>query len=252
MEASTAVAGVAVVTGAASGIGAATVGRLARDGMTVICCDVDDDAGQAVADATGGTYVHLDVADPASWADLVARVDRDDAAVVRAVLNAGILTSRDATPFLDVTVERYEQVRAVNLDGVVLGIRALARLIAAAGGGAIVATASLAGLGPYDTDPIYAATKHGVVGLVRSAAPQLAAIGVRLHAICPGGVDTGLLPAHRKAEIAAAGRPMLTPDAVAEAVAALLDRDEHGLVHTIVHGRGSERYAFRGVPGPRA
>ena len=106
-------------------------------------------------------------------------------------------------------------------------------------------------MGPYDADPIYAATKHGIVGLVRSAAPQLAAIGVRLHAICPGGVDTGLLPSDRKAAISAAGRPMLTPDEVADAIVALLESEEHGLVHTIVHGRGSQPYSFRGVPGPR-
>jgi NAD(P)-dependent dehydrogenase (short-subunit alcohol dehydrogenase family) len=242
---------VAVITGAASGIGAATAGRLARGGMTVIGCDVDDDPGRAVADTTGGTYVHLDVGDPGAWDDLVARLERDDAPVARAVLNAGILTSLDPRPFLDVTVERYERVRAVNLDGIVLGVRALAPLMVRAGGGAIVATASLAGLGPYHDDPIYAATKHGIVGLVRSAAPQLATDGVRLHAICPGGVDTGLLPRDRKAEIAESGRPMLTADAVAEAIVALLESDEHGLVHTIVYGRGPERYDFRGVPGPR-
>jgi NAD(P)-dependent dehydrogenase (short-subunit alcohol dehydrogenase family) len=241
---------VGVVTGAASGIGASTARRLARQGFAVVCCDIDDDAGRAVADDLGGTYVPLDVGDPAAWAALGASLERDGRRVTRALLNAGMLTSVVPLPFLDVTAARYERVRAVNLDGVVLGIRTLAPLIAPHGG-AIVATASLAGLGPYGADPIYAATKHGIVGLVRSAAPQLAAAGVRLHAICPGGVDTGLLPPDRKAAISAEGRPMLDPDEVAEAIVALLDRDEHGLVHTIVHGRGSEPYSFRGVPGPR-
>jgi NAD(P)-dependent dehydrogenase (short-subunit alcohol dehydrogenase family) len=99
---------------------------------------------------------------------------------------------------------------------------------------------------------MYAATKHAVVGFVRSAAPQLAARGVRLHAICPGGVDTGLLDPARKAAIVAAGRPMLDPDEVAAAILELLDRPDAGLVQTIVTGRGAERYEFRGVPGPRA
>ncbi len=241
---------VAVVTGAASGIGAATARRLAGQDFTVLCCDIDDDAGRAVADGMGGTYVSLDVGDAAAWAELEDRLRHDERRVARAVLNAGMLTSVDPQPFLDVTAERYRQVRAVNLDGVVFGIQALAPLMAP-DGGAIVATASLAGLGPYGADPIYAATKHGIVGLVRSAAPQLAATGVRLHAICPGGVDTGLLPPDRKAAISAAGRPMLDPDEVADAIVVMLERYEHGLVQTIVHGRGSQRYSFRGVPGPR-
>ena len=240
----------AVVTGAASGIGAATARRLARDGATVLVCDVVDDAGGAVAAEVGGAYVHLDVGDPRSWDGLLARVG--DARVERALLNAGVLSAAEPTPFLEVPLDRLARVRAVNLDGVLLGVRALAPAMAAAGGGSIVATASLAGLGPYADDPMYAATKHGIVGFVRSVAPQLAAQGVRLHAICPGGVDTGLLGAERKARITAAGRPMLDPTEVAEAVLALLARDDAGVIATIVAGRGAEPYEFRGVPGPRA
>jgi NAD(P)-dependent dehydrogenase (short-subunit alcohol dehydrogenase family) len=241
---------VGLVTGSASGIGEATARRLAREGFGVVCCDIDDDAGRDVARSIGAAYRSLDVGDAAAWAELEAELRLEDGRVTRAVLNAGMLTSVEPLSFLDVTAERYRRVRAVNLDGVVLGIQTVTRLMAPHGG-AIVATASLAGLGPYGADPIYAATKHGIVGLVRSAAPQLAAIGVRLHAICPGGVDTGLLPPDRKAAISAAGRPMLTSDEVAGAIVALLESDEHGLVHTIVRGRGSQRYSFRGVPGPR-
>ncbi|HEV2309252.1 MAG TPA: SDR family oxidoreductase [Acidimicrobiia bacterium] len=241
---------IAVVTGAASGIGAATARRLARDGTTVLVCDVADDTGEAVARDVGGAYVHLDVGGPGSWDGLVQRLA--GSRVTGALLNAGVLTAAEPTPFLDVPVERLARVRAVNLDGVLLGVRALAPLMAAAGGGAIVATSSLAGLGPYEADPMYAATKHGIVGFVRSVAPQLAARGVRLHAICPGGVDTGLLAADRKAEIVAAGRPMLDPAEVADAVAALLGRDDAGVIATIVAGRGAQPYEFRGVPGPRA
>jgi len=240
----------AVVTGAASGIGAATARRLARDGATVLVCDVTDDAGAAVADEIGGRYVHLDVGDAAAWEDLAGELG--DGRVESALLNAGILTAATPRPFLDVPAERLGRVRAVNLDGVLLGVRTLAPLMVGAGGGAIVATASLAGLGPYDDDPMYAATKHAVVGFVRSVAPQLAARGVRLHAICPGGVDTGLLDPARKARIVAAGRPMLDPSEVADAVAALLARDAGGVVATIVAGRGAQPYEFRGVPGPRA
>jgi NAD(P)-dependent dehydrogenase (short-subunit alcohol dehydrogenase family) len=217
----------------------------------VVCCDVADDAGRAVAESVGGTFVHLDVSDAPAWAELVERLASRTGPIASAVLNAGVLTAPEPTDVLDVSWARLERVRGVNLDGVLLGVRALAPLIAAGGGGAVVATASLAGLGPYEQDPMYAATKHAVVGFVRSAAPQLAARGVRLHAICPGGVDTGLLTSEQKARIVADGRPILDPAEVADAVAALLATDRAGLVHTIVAGRGAQPYEFRGVPGPR-
>ena len=247
----TAPADTAVVTGAASGIGAATARRLAASGATVVCCDVADGPGEEVARQVGGRYAHLDVSDPDGWAVLAARLDGESPPLGRVVLNAGMLTSQDPSRFLDVPFERLERVRAVNLDGVLLGVRALGPLLARGGGGAIVATASLAGLGPYADDPMYAATKHAIVGFVRSVAPQLAEEGIRLHALCPGGVDTGLLGAPRKAAIVSSGRPMLDPDEVAVAVLALLASPDAGLVHTIVSGRGAERYEFRGVPGPR-
>jgi NAD(P)-dependent dehydrogenase (short-subunit alcohol dehydrogenase family) len=242
----------AVVTGAASGIGAATARRLADGGARVVVCDVDDAAGGAVADAIGGRFVHLDVGNAAAWAALAASLRSTSGRVERVLLNAGVLTTAAPTPFLDVPVGRLARVRAVNVDGVLLGVHSLAPLLAASGGGAIVATASLAGVGPWADDPMYAATKHAVVGFVRSVAPQLAARGVRLHAICPGGVDTGLLDRGRKAELVAEGRALLDADEVAVAVVDLLDRPEAGLVHTIVVGRGAEPYRFSGVPGPRS
>ena len=241
----------ALVTGGASGIGAATARALRADGADVFVCDVADEAGAAVADALDATFVHLDVGDPDAWEALAARLAQQPGHLRRVHLNAGILSAREATPFLETPVARLNRVRAVNLDGVVLGVHTLAPLMARAGGGAIVATASLAGLGPYADDPMYAATKHAIVGFVRSVALQLARDGVRVHAICPGGVDTGLLDGPRKELAVTSGRSMLDPDDVAAAVMALLAQDETGLVETIVSGRGAQRYEFRGVPGPR-
>ncbi len=238
----------ALVTGAASGIGAATARRLATDGAEVLVCDVADEAGTAVSDAVDGTYVHLDVGDPEAWAALGTRLAGRAGRLRRVHLNAGVLSAPAPTPFLELPAARLDRVRAVNLDGVVLGVHTLAPLMASRGGGAIVATASLAGLGPYADDPMYAATKHAVVGFVRSVAPQLAGHGVRVHAICPGGVDTGLLDRDRKDQIVAAGRPMLDPDDVAAAVMALLAADDAGQVVTIVHGRGVRAYEPRGGP----
>jgi len=97
---------VGVVTGAASGIGASTARRLARQGFAVVCCDINDDAGRGVADGVGATYVSLDVGDAAAWAELAALLQHDGRRVTRAVLNAGMLTSVVPLPFLDLERKR--------------------------------------------------------------------------------------------------------------------------------------------------
>ena len=128
---------------------------------------------------------------------------------------------------------------------------ALAKVMEARGGGSIVATASLAGVGPYYDDPFYAATKHAFVGFVRSAGPQLLERGVRLHAICPAAVQTG---AHRRLHpqrLEEGGRPALDPSEVAVAVAEMLASDDTGFVRTIIHGKGVQDFEFRsGVMPP--
>ncbi len=238
---------VAVVTGGASGIGAASARRLAGDGARVVVVDVDE-RGAAVADEIDGTFSRMDVADPAAWARLASDLGRELGGVDLAHFNAGILTAREPQPFLETPIDRYRTVVGVNLDGVVLGIHTLAPMMMKRGAGAIVATASRAGLIPYGNDPIYAATKHAVVGLVRSVAPQLGRVGVRVHAICPGGVDTPLVEPRVKQQVIGEGRPMLAPAEVADAVADLLATDATGLVQSIEHGRGVQTHDFpRGV-----
>ena len=156
----------ALVTGGASGIGAALVGRLRSEGFDV-----------QVLDLTTG----FDVSAPHDW-DTVDAVDV-------ACLNAGVLGG-PADP-ADLTLEGYRLAVAVNLDGVVLGVRRLARVMEP--GGRIVCTASLAGLTAVPEDPLYAATKHAVVGFVRSAAAALEARGISINAVCPGFVDTAMV-----------------------------------------------------------
>jgi NAD(P)-dependent dehydrogenase (short-subunit alcohol dehydrogenase family) len=222
---------VAVVTGAASGVGAATARRLAEEGARVVVLDVDE-RGAEVAEQVGGRFVRFDVGDGDAWVELAADL-RADGGVHLAHLNAGILAAREPQAFLETPVERYREMIGVNLCGVLLGIHALAPAILDAGGGAIVATASLAGLIPYGADPVYAATKHGVIGLVTSVAPQLGRAGVRVHAICPAGIDTPMVTDRQKAELTGRSRAMLDPSEVAEAVAALLASDDSGIVQTI-------------------
>jgi NAD(P)-dependent dehydrogenase (short-subunit alcohol dehydrogenase family) len=139
----------------------------------------------------------------------------------------------------------------VNLDGVVWPTVALAKAMEARGGGSIVATASLAGLGPYYDDPFYAATKHAIVGFVRSAGPQLLERGVRLHAICPAAVQTALIDDFIAHRLEAGGRPALDPSEVAVAVAEMLASENTGFVRTIIHGKGVQDFEFRaGVMPP--
>jgi len=97
--------------------------------------------------------------------------------------------------------ELYRRAMSVNLDGVVFGVHAVLPALRARGGGAIVATASLAGLTGVPLDPLYAANKHGVVGLVRSLGPTLSAEGIRINAVCPGFAESGMIAPFREALI---------------------------------------------------
>ncbi|MFM8304585.1 MAG: SDR family oxidoreductase, partial [Actinomycetota bacterium] len=206
-----------------------------------------------VAAEVGGTATVIDVSDPDAWARLLADVCREHGGVDVVHLNAGVPTTRHPFSILDIDLAQYRRIMGVNVDGVVLPTLAIAHLARDSGRRvSIVATASLAGLGPYFDDPFYAATKHAVVAFVRSAAPQLLDAGVRIHAICPGGVSTALIDDFMRQQIEARGARMLDPVDVAEAVVELLDAEETGLVRTIVAGRGVRDARFTdGLMPPR-
>src|SRR4029450_11939183 len=181
----------ALVTGAAGGIGRAIVDRLEREGAEVLELDL----------VTG-----FDVTDPRAWQS----VDR----VELACLNAGV--TANTAEIAELTADDYQRVVAVNVDGVVYGVRRLARELEE--GDAIVVTASLAGLTGVESDPIYALTKHAVIGFVRSVAPQLERRGVRINAVCPGFADTPMVAGEARASLEEAGFPLLPPADVGHAV----------------------------------
>jgi NAD(P)-dependent dehydrogenase (short-subunit alcohol dehydrogenase family) len=214
----------ALVTGAAGGIGRAIVERLEAEGTEVLELDL----------VTG-----FDVADPTAWQS----VDR----VELACLNAGVTTS--TADLEELTAEQYRHVVAVNVDGVVYGVRRLAREMER--GDAIVVTASLAGLTAVPSDPIYALTKHAVVGFVRSVAPQLEERGIRINAVCPGFADTPMVAGDLRASLEEADFPLLTADEVAEAVLKAARSEGTGEAWILQPGRDPEPYRFRGIPGPR-
>ena len=174
----------ALVTGAASGIGRATAELLAERGCRVSVVDRDEDGGKAVADAVGGLFVACDVASSAAVNAAFARCAQELGRLDIAHLNAGVAT--DVTDITQLSDDEYRRMMGVNVDGVVFGARAAARIMREQNGGAIVATASLAGIMAFAPDPLYTLTKHAVVGLVRSAAEGLATHGITINAVCPG------------------------------------------------------------------
>jgi NAD(P)-dependent dehydrogenase (short-subunit alcohol dehydrogenase family) len=214
----------ALVTGSAGGIGRAIVERLERDGAEVLELDL----------VTG-----FDVSDPTAWQS----IDR----VELACLNAGITTS--TADITELTAEEYRRVVAVNVDGIVYGARRLAREMEE--GDAIVVTASLAGLTGVESDPIYALTKHAVIGFVRSVAPQLAERGIRINAVCPGFADTPMVAGNLRTSLEEAGFPLLSAEEVAEAVLIAARSEGTGEAWIVQPGRAPEPYRFRGIPGPR-
>ena len=211
----------ALITGGAAGIGLATARRLAEEGMRVCVVDVDEDAARTAAEAVGGVAIAADVSDP----------DQVDAAFQRCVetfggldlahLNAGVALAWSGD-LAELDLADYRRWIGVNLDGVVFTARAAVRALRRGGPGAphkaLIATASISGLEPFYPDPVYAAGKHAVVGLLRSMAPNLAAEGISCQVICPGLTDTGMLPAGAKGSLSRAGIPVATPEEIAEAV----------------------------------
>lgn len=213
----------ALVTGGRSGIGEAIVELLERDGAVVNVLDLQDG---------------FDVADAPAWESV--------GGVEVACLNAGVTAG--AADVARVSDEEYRRILRTNVDGVVFGVRRLARVMAP--GGSIVVTASLAGLVPTESDPLYALTKHALVGFVRSVAPQLEDRGIRIKAIAPGFVDTPLLDAGARAAFEAEEFPLLRPDEVAEAILAAARDGTTGECWVVQPGREPIRFRFPNVPGP--
>jgi NAD(P)-dependent dehydrogenase (short-subunit alcohol dehydrogenase family) len=240
---------VAIVTGGGSGIGLATATRLAGIGVSVAIVDIDKPSAEEAASAIGGVGFQADVGRPEEWAGIVEAVTERFGGIDLAHLNAGVMTGEaDLTALTD---EAYRRVLSVNVDGVVFGLRSLVPALSARGGGAIVVTASLAGLIGFSPDPIYCLTKHAVVGLVRSVVPQLAEAHITINAVCPSIVDTPLIGDSRGL-LEASGFPLIDPDTVSAAVVERLAGEETGEAMVIQAGREALPYRFARPPGPRA
>ncbi|MCI4351745.1 MAG: SDR family oxidoreductase, partial [Thermoplasmata archaeon] len=240
---------VGLVTGGASGIGRATAERFAAEGMRVGIVDLHEDAGREVADALGGAFHVADVGDAAQVDAAFAHCAKELGGLDVAFLNAGIAIGH--ADIEDLPDAEYRRIMGVNVDGVVYGTRAAVRAMTSRGGGAIVATSSLAGLIPFPPDPVYDLTKHAVVGFIRSVAPTLAAKGISANCVNPGITDTAILGDEVRSVFADVGFPLMAPAQIADAVVHAITSGETGQCWVCQPGRDPVRYGFRDVPGPR-
>jgi NAD(P)-dependent dehydrogenase (short-subunit alcohol dehydrogenase family) len=238
---------VALITGAASGLGRATAVALAAEGVEVVVADLDEDGGRAVAEQVGGHFVACDVADfDANVAMVQAAVDAAGGIDI-AHLNAGVATGFSVGEDFDVA--RYRKVNGVNLDGVVFGTHAVLPALKARGGGAIVATASLAGLTSVPFDPIYAANKAAVVGLTRALGPALAGDGITYNAVCPGFAESKIVDPIRGV-LAEQGVEIIPAETVAATVVSIITGGATGEAWFVQPAREPAPFRFRNVPGP--
>jgi NAD(P)-dependent dehydrogenase (short-subunit alcohol dehydrogenase family) len=197
-----ALARVALVTGAARGIGLATAKRFLGEGYRVALLDIDDDNLKKTFAALGKPEVTLaltcDVADPAGVAEAVAAVGRRFGQLDVLVNNAGIAIFK---PILDVTYEDWSRVLAVNLTGPFLVSQAAAPLMRDCGGGAIVNITSISGLRASTLRTAYGTSKAGLAHLTKQQAAELASLNIRVNAVAPGPVDTAMAKAVHTPEI---------------------------------------------------
>jgi NAD(P)-dependent dehydrogenase (short-subunit alcohol dehydrogenase family) len=186
---------VAIVTGAASGIGRASAILFAREGARLIVVDQNEAALSETADVImreGGTAqaVTADVGDEHDVAAYVERALKSFGALDIVYANAGILGG--TTPLLEQTTQQWEKILRTNLLGPFLAIKHAAPPMIKNGGGSIVLTASTAGLRAAAGNAPYSASKAGVISLAQTAANAVSGTGVRVNAICPGLIETGM------------------------------------------------------------
>lgn len=243
---------VAIVTGAAAGIGRATALRLAAEGARLGLADLDDERGADVVaevEAAGSeaVFVRTDVSDEAQVEALIARTVERFGRLDIGVNNAGI--EGETAPIGQQDLDTWQRVMAVNAMGVFLCMRAEIPHLLAAGGGSIVNISSVAGLQGFAGSAPYVSSKHAVIGMTKVAALDYATAGIRVNAICPGVIATEMitrvLDEHPEMEAMLQGMEPVgrlgRPDEIADAVVWLCsDRASFVTGHPLVVDGGQQ------------
>ncbi|MEV4729923.1 glucose 1-dehydrogenase [Saccharopolyspora sp. NPDC049426] len=238
---------VALVTGAASGIGRATAERFAEEGAAVLVTDIQDVAGEGVANGlresgSRAAFLHHDVASEESWQEAIDHVVAEFGGLDILVNNAGV---GDVAPLEETTKEQYERTIAVTQTSVFLGMKAAAEQLKASRCGSVVNVSSIYGVGGgFGTSPGYHAAKGAVRLLTKNTAMRWVGDGVRVNSVHPGFVDTPILENVKGTEIEAGmvsvmpmGR-LARPSEIAAAIAFLASDDASFMTGSELHVDG--------------